>query len=284
MQLSSLTLNPEFPTHSWRWRTWEKLPYLTCSLLESWPHGFFTQQFWPRSPSELVDVLQPDAQVYRVKQVHGNTVLTPSEIESAAGKSNSREVLEQEGEFALADGLLTQQAQQAVWVASADCTPVLIADTQTGQVAAVHAGWRGTAARIVPVAIARLLSSGSQIQNLLVAMGPAIAGEVYQVTFPVAAEVGASILPQSEADSPESILDALWQLPNSPLLPDPEPGRVRLDVRRVNAIQLEQLGIYPEQIAIAPHCTYQEPEHFFSYRRDHLKKVQWSGIISVEPS
>jgi copper oxidase (laccase) domain-containing protein len=59
---------------------------------------------------------------------------------------------------------------------------------------------------------------------------------------------------------------------------------VRLDVRRVNAIQLEQLGISAEKIAIAPYCTYQKPEHFFSYRRDKLKKVQWSGIVSKIPN
>jgi polyphenol oxidase len=35
-----------------------------------------------------------------------------------------------------------------------------------------------------------------------------------------------------------------------------------------------------EQIAIAPYCTYQTPEYFFSYRREHQKKVQWSGIVS----
>jgi hypothetical protein len=111
-------------------------------------------------------------------------------------------------------------------------------------------------------------------------MGPAIAGQVYQVAETVAAQVGASIVPQETADTPESMLDSLRQLPDSPILDDPQPGHVRLDVRRVNAIQLEQLGIQPEQVAIAPYCTYQRPEHFFSYRRDRLKKVQWSGIVS----
>jgi hypothetical protein len=81
---------------------------------------------------------------------------------------------------------------------------------------------------------------------------------------------------------PEEVLMALWDLPNSPLLPDPEVGRVRLDVRRVNQLQLLQLGIQPEQMAIAPYCTYQSPELFFSYRREHLKQVQWSGIASVK--
>jgi len=44
---------------------------------------------------------------------------------------------------------------------------------------------------------------------------------------------------------------------------------------------LEQLGISLEQIAIAPYCTFQTPEHFFSYRREREKKVQWSGIVST---
>jgi hypothetical protein len=263
--------------HTWHWHTWEDLPYLTCSLLEEWGHGFFTSAFSPRSPSEIVGALQPDAQVYRVRQVHGNTVLTPSEIESAELVNQESE---SEPERPPADGILTEHPQQAVWVCSADCTPVLIADEKTGQVAAIHAGWRGTASRIVPNAIARLLDSGSNLENLRIAMGPAIAGEVYQVSETVAAEVGASIVSKNTADTPELIIEVLQQLPDSPILDDPKPGRVRLDVRRVNALQLEQLGISSEQVAIAPYCTYQEPEHFFSYRRNKLKKVQWSGIVS----
>ena len=271
---SSTQLSPL--TTDWQWRSWEGLPYLSCSLLQGWQHGFFTQQFWPRSPEELVAVLQPEAQVYRVKQVHGNRVLTPSEIEAAGYE-------ELEERFLPADGVLTEQAQQAVWVASADCTPVLIADRQTGQVAAIHAGWRGTAQRIVPEAIARLLDRGSTGENLLIAMGPAIAGEVYQVSIQVAAQIGASIVPSEAKDTPETIIDALGQISDSPLLDDPNPGRVRLDVRRINALQLEQLGISAEQIAIAPYCTYQNPEKFFSYRRCKEKKVQWSGIVSKMP-
>lgn len=215
-------------------------------------------------------VLQPEAQVYRLRQVHGNIVLTPSEIVSA-------KIGQEEPERPAGDGVLTEQPLQSVWVCSADCTPVLIADQNTGQAAAVHAGWRGTAARIVPKAIARLVESGSRLQDLRIAMGPAIAGEVYQVSEMVAAEVGASIV---SADTAAAILETLQQLPDSPILDDLKPGRVRLDVRRINALQMAELGIDSEQIAIAPYCTYQQPEHFFSYRRDKLKKVQWSGIVS----
>lgn len=255
--------------HIWHWQPWNDLTYLTCSLLEPWQHGFFTRQYAPRSPQELTPILHPTAQPYRIKQVHGNTVLFASEINPTPSVD----------EFAAADGLMTEQAEQAVWVCSADCTPVLVADVATGQVAAIHAGWRGTALKIVPQAIARMQAQGTQLPHLRVAMGPAIAGAVYQVSETVAVEVGSTIAALDPANLPEAIV-VLQNLPDTPLLPDPEPGRVRLDVRRVNALQLEQLGLSPEQIAIAPHCTYQTPDTFFSYRRSREKKVQWSGIVS----
>lgn len=262
--------------HTWHWRTWNDLPYLTCSLLDSWSHGFFTQHYAPRSPAELTQVLHPTAMPYRVKQVHGNTVLASSEVRLA---KKDADVTDSAADPPAADGLLTEQGEQSVWVCSADCTPVLIADTQTGQVAAVHAGWRGTALKIVPQAIARLQAQGSRLQDLRIAMGPAIAGEMYQVSEQVAVEVAATIASLDTTD-PVNAVSTLHQLPNSPILEDPQPGRVRLDVRRVNALQLEQLGISAEQVAIAPHCTYQNPDHFFSYRRSKEKKAQWSGIVS----
>ncbi|MDX2243110.1 MAG: peptidoglycan editing factor PgeF [Leptolyngbyaceae cyanobacterium bins.302] len=260
--------------HTWHWQTWNDLPYLTCSILESWQHGFFSLHYAPRSPEELTSILHPAAQTYRIKQVHGNTVLTPTEI--AQVTQASEPVL---AERPAADALVTEQADQAVWVCSADCTPVLIADGATGQVAAIHAGWRGTALKIVPQTIARMQTQGRQLASLRVAMGPAIAGAVYQVSEAVAAEVGATIAPINATNIANSIA-ILQDLPQSPILDDPEPGRVRLDVRRVNALQLEQLGLSQEQIAIAPHCTYQDPDNFFSYRRTQQKNVQWSGIVS----
>jgi len=257
--------------HTWHWQTWNDRPYLTCSLLADWPHGFFTQHYAPRPPEELTQILHPTAIAYRVKQVHGNTVLTPTEIATADRPADA--------EHPPADGVISETAHQSVWVCSADCTPALLADVATGQVAAVHAGWRGTALKIVPQAIARMQAQGTQLENLRVALGPAIAGAVYQVSEHVAAEVGATIAPVDPSQVQTAIAH-LQSLPNSPVQPDPEPGRARLDVRRINLLQLEQLGLNPEQIAIAPHCTYQTPEHFFSYRRSKQKQAQWSGIVS----
>ncbi len=274
--------------HTWNWQTInqqtvnqqteQEISYLTCSLLEEWRHGFFTKL--ARSPLNLapldlvpfnlVEVLQPAAPIYRIKQVHGNRVLSAAEID------------EDKTEFQEADGLVSDRSNQSLWVCSADCTPVLIADVETGQAAAVHAGWRGTSLKIVPMAIARLQSQGSQLRHLRIALGPAIAGEVYQVSTTVAAQVGATVLtaPIAADASPDEILDILRQLPNSPVLDDPQSGRARLDVRRVNELQLQLLGISAEQVAIAPYCTFQNPDLFFSYRRTQQKQVQWSGIVS----
>lgn len=261
--------------HTWHWQTWNDLPYLTCSLLDSWPHGFFTQQFWSRPPAELTRVLHPTAPSYRLQQVHGNVVLTPGEVDAGTVAAPQT--------YPSADGLVTEQAEQAVWVCSADCTPVLIGDVKTGQVSAIHAGWRGTSQKIVPQAIARLQAHGSRLQDLRIAMGPAIAGDVYQVSEQVAALVGATIVsiaptePNADVTQTLAILKAL---PHPPILDDPEPGRVRLNVRQVNALQLAQLGLGAEQVAIAPHCTFQDTVNFFSYRRSREKKAQWSGIVS----
>ncbi|NJM98700.1 MAG: peptidoglycan editing factor PgeF [Phormidesmis sp. RL_2_1] len=273
--------NPEGKTHKPSNR-----PFLTCSLLPQ-PHGFFTQQFSPTPPESLLPTIVPisaqalAARVYRVKQVHSGDVLLPSEIEAAvaAGLPNLEDGTP--APFPLADGIVTEQPQQAVWACSADCTPALIGDVVTGQVAAVHAGWRGTAQKILPTAVARLQAQGSQLKDLRIALGPAIDGRVYQVGKDVAAKVGLTVASQLDLEpDDEALLEALMALENPPIFRDPDTSKVRLDVRQINRMQLEQMGIDAVQIAIAPHCTYQEPEHFFSYRRTREKKVQWSGIVS----
>lgn len=264
--------------HTWHWHSWQELPYLSCSLLEEFPHGFFTQQFWSHSLEDMTKILHQEASPLRLKQVHGNKVLTPQEIEHLLSKGGDE--VEQVGEktFAKADGLISDRPLQAVWTASADCTPGLIADIKTGQVAAVHAGWRGTAKKIVPQAISRMQSQGSKLQNLRIAMGPSIEGKVYQVSQDVAAQLGATLVPESDS---KAIIKSLEEIDNCPLFPDSEPGKFRIDVRQVSALQLEQLGISPEQISLAPYCTYQNPENFFSHRRAKKGKVQWSGIVSM---
>ena len=257
----------------WHWQTQQDYSYLTCNLLSAWQHGFFTQQFYPRTPEELTSILQPQTTAYRVRQVHGNSVLTPQEISARLSQEDRLS-------FAEADGVISDRPEQSVWVASADCTPVLIGDLATGRVCAIHAGWRGTAEKIVPQAIARFLKFGSELENLRIAIGPAIAGEVYQVDESVAFKVGQTVIDSLSSKSSAEVLTELKQLPNAPVMSDPLPNKARLNVPLINRIQLEQLGIKSEQIAISPYCTFQYSDRFFSYRRTGEKKVQWSGIVA----
>lgn len=262
MTLTDTIVLPEIKNPLWQWQSCQGLPYLTCSLLADWSHGFFSQYFFPTSPENLTPILAKTAKSYYLKQVHGNLVVNPSD------------------QIMAADGLISDQPQQALWVASADCTPILIASSKTGQVAALHAGWRGTAQSIVKVAISRFVTLGNSLSDLSIAMGPAIAGDVYQVTKAVAAQICSSLFSSELSENPEEVLRLTQTLPTSPLKLDPQPGRIKIDIPLVNSLQLQQLGINSEQIAIAPYCTYQNPELFFSYRRTREKQVQWSGIVS----
>jgi YfiH family protein len=254
-------------TAAWHWHGQSEQERLTCDLLTPWTHGFFTRQAWPQTPETLTPSLAPGTRPYRIKQVHGNRILSPSD---GLGDAETR---------AEADGLLSDRPHQALWVCSADCSPVLVGDRATGQVAAIHAGWRGTAQAIVPGAVGKLLAAGSRVEDLAVAIGPAIAGAVYQVSIDVAAAVGRTLLAAPPEDD-DAVINRLVGQPHGPILCDATPGKVRLDVRLANALQLERLGLSPAQIAIAPHCTFQEADRFFSYRRTGEKQVQWSGIVS----
>ncbi|MBE9064821.1 peptidoglycan editing factor PgeF [cf. Phormidesmis sp. LEGE 11477] len=264
----------------WTWQSSKQQPeksFLTCALLPC-PHGFFTKQFYPQAPVDLAKLISSDANVYQVKQVHSADVLLPSEIELAIAAGLPHLSDGTVAPFPLADGIVTEKPNQMAWACSADCTPALIGDVKTGQVAAVHAGWRGTAQKILPNAIACLQAQGSQLQHLRVALGPAIDGSVYQVGRNVAIEVGKSVAPNL---SDQALIEHLMAIDQPPLLDDQGEGKLRLDVRRINQMQLVEIGIEPEWIAIAPHCTYQEPDRFFSYRRTKEKKVQWAGIVST---
>ena len=251
----------------WYWRYWNQLPYLTCRLLADWPHGFFTKQFDPQMPADLVQILDSQATAARSRQVHSNRILSE---------------LPTNPPFPEADGLIADAANASVWVCTADCTPVLIGDRGTGCVAAIHAGWRGTASQIVPHAIARLQQQGSSLSDLRFALGPAIGGSVYQVSVEVAAQVCATLKPAT-AD-PKTMLEIWGSQGKSSLSPpvviaDATPEKMRLDIRQAIAWQIAQCGIRHEQIAIAPYCTYQTPTYFFSYRRTGQSYVQWSGIV-----
>ena len=233
--------------------------YLTADLLHAagFEHGFFTRRWQGRGPEELAGYLSTGASVHRPQQVHGNVVLPASKAA--------------ESPWPEADGLVSDRGGQSLWVCGADCTPVLIADPDSGHASACHAGWRGVASRILPEAVSQLEALGARRQRLLVAMGPAVSGERYQVEAPVAEQVGAA-LGSRQASCQDLIKDGV-------IHEDAEEGRCRLDIRRAAFLQLVNLGLRPDRVTLCPLCTVSEPDLFHSWRRDQVKAVQWSGIV-----
>ena len=234
--------------------------YLQADVLEGFEHGFFTRQWQGREPEVLAGYLSAGVSVHRPRQVHGAVVLPASQARQPPWPD--------------ADGLRSDGGGQSLWVCGADCTSVLLADPRRGTVAACHAGWRGVAGGILAVAVQALQASGSRPADLRVALGPAVSGARYQVERPVSEQVAASLPGHDLASGLEALSRA------GALLDDPDPARERLDIRAAARLQLQGLGVPGDAISVCPLCTVSEPELFHSWRRDQVKAVQWSGIVS----
>jgi YfiH family protein len=168
----------------------------------------------------------------RVSQVHGARVVVAPE----AGPP-----LEE------ADAVLSSAAGVAACVSVADCVPVLLADPQTGSVAAVHAGWRGTLARVAAAAVAALgREAGAPPARLVAVVGPSIGPCCYEV-------------------SPDLADRFAGELGEAALAPGPRPG---LDLWRANARVLAEAGVPAERVEVLGRCTSCERDLFFSHRRD----------------
>ncbi|MEB3183326.1 MAG: peptidoglycan editing factor PgeF [Cyanobacteriota bacterium] len=251
--------------------------FLQADLLAGFEHGFFTRQWHGREPEELVCQISAGVSVHRPRQIHSSRVLS---ADAASGEP-----------WPEADGLVSSDGGQSLWVCGADCTPVLIADPASGRVAACHAGWRGVAGRILPEALNQLEAAGSRRGDLLVALGPAISGAAYQVERSVSRQVAASLRPSvsesqvgdgQDGEGLDRTLEACLEelIRSGALLEDGEPDRDRLDIRTATRRQLAHAGIAEERVAICPLCTASEPLLFHSWRRDRVKAVQWSGIVA----
>ena len=248
--------------------------YLQSDLLADFEHGFFTRQWQGRGPQHLAGYVSAGISVHRLTQVHGAEVLPASACSSEPWPE--------------ADGLRSDAGGQSLWVCGADCTPVLLADRRSGRVAACHGGWRGVAGRILPKAVAQLEAAGSRRDDLVIALGPAISGQRYQVQRDVTAQVALGLVnrpgedPGASGELESSELKQLRQelIHSGALLEDDKPGHDRLDLRAAIRRQLELCGLSESQISTCPLCTASEELLFHSWRRDQVRAVQWSGIVS----
>lgn len=176
--------------------------------------------------------------LYFVSQVHGVASV------NVTGGETFQEIVARQG-----DVVVSRSVGVACGVRSADCGTLLIADRATGAVAAVHAGWRGTAAGVVGAAVRSLRALLSGEGDLIAAVGPHIERCCFEVGEDVAAELA------SASSAGDAAIDHSGERPH-------------VDLRRILESHLLEQGIAAPNIDHVRGCTVCEQSDFFSYRRD----------------
>lgn len=144
------------------------------------------------------------------------------------------------------DGLMTDLPGVTLMAFSADCIPLLLHDPVRGAIAAVHAGWRGTANRIAAIAVQRMTEHyGCKPSDIRVAIGPGISACCFE----------------TDADVPQAMDWAKSCCIERSI------GRFSVDLKGANALALQQAGILPEHIAISDACTMCQSDLLWSHRK-----------------
>jgi YfiH family protein len=188
-----------------------------------------------------------------------------------------------------ADALATPTPGLLLGIQTADCVPILLVDTRRRVVAAIHAGWRGTLARIAVKALGRMhMEFGTRPRDVVAALGPAIGRCCYEVGPEVAQGYAAQFPGAADwFDGPFDQLahgeEPLW-LPWLTMMPPghvPPPPRVQLDLRAANRWQLVDAGVPAAQIDVNDLCTGCRTDLLFSYRREGAKTGRMMAVIGV---
>jgi polyphenol oxidase len=189
-------------------------------------HGFGTRLSvgWPGSD-----------RLATARQVHSNHVL----LVGAPGPQG-------EG-----DALITNQPGIGLAIRTADCLPILMVDSRTRAIAAVHAGWRGVVSEIAPRTVEAMTQHfGSKPEDLVVAIGPGIGRCCFEVGPEVAAQFELS-------------------------------GRTKVDLVATTCRQLGRNGVRLGQILTSGLCSYCDSELFESYRRDREAAGRMTAMICL---
>ena len=156
------------------------------------------------------------------------------------------------------DGLILTGKKLAIFLNFADCIPLIFYDEKQNIGAVSHAGWRGTAQKIAQITAQKLINEfGSNPKDICVLIGPAICGKCYEVGEEVYSIFAPSPLPALSS----------------------EKGGLRLDLKKINAKQLADIGI--EKIDICPYCTCCDNEYFFSYRKENGTTLRHSAVLKL---
>jgi polyphenol oxidase len=162
------------------------------------------------------------------------------------------------------DALVSDAAGVLVGVKTADCVPVLLGDARTGAFAAIHAGWRGTVQSIVLKAIEKMHEIyGTRAEDLIAAVGPAATCKNY--------EIGRDVIDEFGRNFPES----------AHLFTPTRENHALIDLHTANKEQLVYAGVTEENISVAPLCTMERTDLFFSYRKEKKLYGKTGRLMAV---
>jgi len=187
------------------------------------------------------------AQLLGVTQVHSADVAILREPGSARPR---------------ADALVTDRPGLALSILTADCAPVLFADTEAGVIGAAHAGWKGALAGVLEATIDAMESLGADRARIAAAIGPTISQRAY--------EVGPEFLDAFVAEDDRALR----------FFAGGEGDRMQFDLPGFALWRLREAGI--AEAEWTRHCTYADPRRFFSYRRaTHQREADYGRLISA---
>lgn len=259
-----MTLPPPDPAFHWSHEPWG--PALRCSGLAGAAQHLFTSRqlelrasdtAWAAAAASLGASAD---RVVRVKQVHGNVVrvLKQGEVTAASG-----------GERPDGDAIVSSEPGLVLAVTVADCVPILLADRKGGAAGAVHAGWRGTCARVALAAVERLTTEfGTKPEDVIAAIGPSIGPDDY--------EVGESLVDAFRRAGHNREDLARWFIRRS--------SGLHLDLWLANRDQLVAAGVAPDRIFTARLSTLAHPEVFDSFRAEGEGAGRMAALIRVPPA
>ena len=162
------------------------------------------------------------------------------------------------------DALVSDVKGVLLGAKTADCVPVLLGDMKTNAFAAVHAGWRGTVQSIVLNAIEKMRENyGTNPSDLIAAIGPAAGCENY--------EIGQDVIDEFAEKFPNS----------AHLFTPTREQHALIDLHTANKEQLLSVGVRPENIYVAPLCTMERTDLFFSYRKEKKLYGKTGRLMSV---
>ena len=183
------------------------------------------------------------------------------------------------------DASVTKRSGLLLGVRTADCAPVLVVDPKKRVVAAIHAGWRGTLARIVTKTIGQMqMEFACRPQDLLAAIGPTIGGCCYEVGTEVASAFAAKFANASDffdelrtGDEP----NPLQWLNMMPPGHQPPPNKVLLDLKKANRAQLVEAGVREENVFVTALCTSCDVGRLFSYRKEGAASGRLMAVAGI---